>query len=116
MTTDGLTVAVTGPTGEIGRAAIRALERTKGVGAIRGMSRGEVDPAALGWKKTTHVRGDVLDRDAVERLVDGADVVVHLAFVIQAADDDRAVNHDGSANVFRAAVDAGAKRIVYTSS
>ena len=33
MTTTPLTVAVTGPTGEIGQTFIRALERTPGVGA-----------------------------------------------------------------------------------
>jgi nucleoside-diphosphate-sugar epimerase len=52
-------------------------------------------------------------RDAVK----GADVVVHLAFtVIQASERSRAVNVDGSRNVFEAAVAAGAERICYASS
>lgn len=114
----GVTVAVTGPTGDIGRAFVRALERSREVGAVRAMGRREVDPAAEGWRKTTYVQGDVLDRDAVERLVAGADAVVHLAFAIMGAggDEGHRVNLEGSRNVFAAAVAAGVPRLVYTSS
>ena len=80
-----VTVAVTGPTGDIGRALMRALERSREVTAIRAMARRELDPAAEGWRKTTYLRGDVLDRDAVDELVAGADAVVHLAFAIMGA-------------------------------
>ena len=58
----GLTVAVTGPTGEIGRAFMRSLERSRDVGRIVGMARRPFDPAAHGWKRTEYRRGDVLDR------------------------------------------------------
>jgi UDP-glucose 4-epimerase len=113
----GLTVAVTGPTGEIGKAFVGALERARDVARVLGMARRPFDPAAYGWRKLVYRRGDVLDRDAVAELVAGADVVVHLAFVIMggAAESTR-VNVRGSRNVFEAAVDAGAKRIVYASS
>jgi nucleoside-diphosphate-sugar epimerase len=113
----GLTVAVTGPTGEIGRAFIRSLERSSEVGRIVGMARRPFDPEAHGWKRTEYRRGDVLDRVSVEELVSGADVVVHLAFVVlKASDETRQVNVEGSRNVFEAAVAAGAKRLVYSSS
>jgi nucleoside-diphosphate-sugar epimerase len=113
----GLTVAVTGPTGEIGRAFIRSLERARDVGRIVGMARRPFDPAAHGWKRTEYRRGDVLDRASVEGLVEGADVVVHLAFVVlKAGSETRHVNVEGSRNVFEAAVAAGAKRLVYSSS
>lgn len=113
-----LTVAVTGPTGDIGRAFVRALERSRDVGAVRAMARRELDPAAEGWRKTTYVRGDVLDRAAVDELVAGADAVVHLAFAIMGAGGDEGyrVNLEGSRNVFAAAVAAGVPRLVYTSS
>src|SRR5215210_4354068 len=78
----GLTVAVTGPTGDIGRAAVRALERTSEVERIIGMARRPFDASRSGWKRTEYRRGDVLDRDSVDALVAGADVVVHLAFLI----------------------------------
>ena len=112
-----LTVAVTGPTGEIGRAFISALERLPEVERVIGMARRPFDLAGQGWEKTEYRRGDVLDRDAVEGLVEEADVVVHLAFAIVAGDSDsREVNLTGSRNVFEATAAAGAKRLVYTSS
>jgi UDP-glucose 4-epimerase len=113
----GLTVAVTGPTGEIGQAVVAALDRSPEIGRVIGMARRAFEPATLGWKKVAYRRGDVLDRVAVADLVRGADVVVHLAFIIMGgASETRAVNLDGSRNVFEAAVAAGAKRIVYASS
>ena len=113
----GLTVAVTGPTGEIGRAVVGALERSREVTRVLGMARRSFDPAEQGWRKVFYRRGDVLDRASVEALVDGADVVVHLAFIIMgSAGETRSVNLDGSRNVFRAAVAAGAKRLIYASS
>ncbi len=112
-----LTVAVTGPTGDIGRSLVRALERSKEVGRIIGMARRPFDPAAHGWKRTEYRQGDVLDRSAVDELVAGADVVVHLAFLIFGSHDEtRDVNLKGSRNVFEAAVAAQVSRLVYTSS
>jgi nucleoside-diphosphate-sugar epimerase len=108
---------VTGPTGHIGRAVVQALERSRAVGRVVGMARRRVDPAQRGWKKTEYRQGDVLDRGAVEALVHDADVVVHLAFIIiGSADEARAVNLEGSRNVFEAAIAAGAERLVYASS
>ncbi len=113
----GLTVAITGPTGEIGQAVVASLERSREVGSILGMARRPFDPGAHGWKKVSYRRGDVLDREAVDALVRDADVVVHLAFlIIGGARESRAVNLVGSRNVFEAAAAAGAKRLVYTSS
>jgi nucleoside-diphosphate-sugar epimerase len=113
----GLTVAVTGPTGEIGRAVVNALERSREVKRVLGMARRPFDPAKHGWKKMTYRRGDVLDRTAVEAFVKDAEVVVHLAFIIMGgAAESSAVNVDGSRNVFEATVSSGAKRLVYASS
>jgi UDP-glucose 4-epimerase len=113
----GLTVAVTGPTGEIGQAVVAALERASEVSRIIGMARRPFDPAERGWKKVSYRRGDVLDRGAVTNLLEDADVVVHLAFMIMGgADESRKVNLDGSRNVFEAAIAAGVKRVVYASS
>jgi nucleoside-diphosphate-sugar epimerase len=112
-----LTIAVTGPTGEIGRAFISALERAPEVERVIGMARRPFDLAGQGWEKTEYRRGDVLDRDAVDALVEDADVVVHLAFAIVAGGkESREVNLDGSRNVFEATAASGAKRLVYTSS
>jgi UDP-glucose 4-epimerase len=112
-----LTVAVTGPTGEMGQAVVAALERSREVGRILGMARRPFDPGQHGWKKVDYRRGDVLERRKVARLVEEADVVVHLAFMIMgSARQSRRVNLDGSRNVFEAAANAGVKRVVYASS
>jgi UDP-glucose 4-epimerase len=113
----GLTVAVTGPTGEIGAPFMRALERTPEIGRAVAMARRPFDPAERGWSKTEYRQGDILDREAVEALVAGADAVVHLAFiVVKATADSYDINVEGSRNVFEATVAAGVPRLVYTSS
>jgi UDP-glucose 4-epimerase len=113
----GLTVAVTGPTGEIGKPFVAALDRSREVERIVGMARRPFDPAAHGWKKVEYRQGDVLDRASVQELCLGADVVVHLAFIIVAGShESEHINLEGSRNVFEAAVAAGVQRLVYASS
>lgn len=112
-----LTVAVTGPTGEIGKPFISALERAPEVERVIGMARRPFDLGKQAWEKVEYRRGDILDREAVDGLVEDADVVVHLAFVIVAGRGESSeINLNGSRNVFEAAAAAGAKRLVYTSS
>ncbi len=112
-----LTVAVTGPTGEIGGSLIDALETSEAVGAVRGMARSAFDPAAAGWRKATYQRGDILDRGHLAELFAGADVAVHLAFAIFGdREETRRINLEGSRNVFEAAAEAGVGRVVYASS
>jgi UDP-glucose 4-epimerase len=112
-----LTVAVTGPTGEIGGSLIDALEASDAVGAVRGMARRPFDPAAAGWRKATYQRGDILDRGHLAELFDGADVAVHLAFAIFGdREETRRINLEGSRNVFETAVESGVGRLVYASS
>jgi nucleoside-diphosphate-sugar epimerase len=117
MANSSLTVAVTGPTGEIGKPFVAALERTPEVGRVLAMARRPFDPRELGWEKTEYRRGDILDRSAIDELVAGADVVVHLAFiVVDASADSYEINIEGSRNVFAATAAAGIPRLVYTSS
>jgi UDP-glucose 4-epimerase len=114
---DGLTVAVTGPTGDLGVALVSALNRSRRVKRIVGMARRPFDPASQGWKKVEYRQGDVRDEESVRDAVKGADVVVHLAFaIIGAGAKSREVNVEGSRNVFAAAIESGAERICYASS
>ncbi len=111
-------VAVTGPTGELGRAFLRACDRSRAIGRVLGMARRPFEPAAQGLRKTEYRQGDVLDRAAVEALVAEADVVVHLAFIIMGGrEETRQINLEGSRTVFQAAAASPrAQRLVYTSS
>jgi nucleoside-diphosphate-sugar epimerase len=114
----GLTVAVTGPTGEIGISAVTALEGEPAVDSIIGMARRPFDPSSRGWVKTRYQQGDILDRDAVDALVAQADVVIHLAFIIMGSREESSrINLQGTRNVFEATVAAERpRRLVYTSS
>ena len=114
-----LTVAITGPTGTFGSGLLPLLEAESRIGAVVGVARRAFDPASHGWKKMTYRRGDVRDQDALEAAFAGADVVVHLAFLITGAAPPasiREINVEGTLNAYRAAVAVGAKRFVYSSS
>src|ERR1700724_1385087 len=93
----GLTVAITGPTGDIGRALLRALDHAPEVERVLAMARRPFDPAEHGLTKTEYRQGDVLNRPELDDLFSGADVVVHLAFVIIGGlEETQRVNLEGS--------------------
>lgn len=114
----GLTVAVTGPTGTFGLALMPLLEDDDRVDRVIGIARRPFDPAGRGWSKLAYRRGDVRDADALRAAFEGADVVVHLAFLITSGSREttRAINVEGTLNAFRAAAEAGVERFVYASS
>ena len=114
----GLTVAVTGPTGTFGLALMRLLQKDPQVDRVIGIARRPFDPAPRGWTKMEYRRGDVRDADALRTAFDGADVVVHLAFLILGGgrEKTRSINIDGTLNAFRMGAAVGAKRFVYASS
>src|SRR5215213_1777569 len=112
-----LKVAVTGPTGEIGKPLMAELEKRDEVGSVVGMARRAFDPSVEGWEKVEYRRGDILDRGSLAALFDGADVAVHLAFAIFGSrEETRKINLQGTRNAFETAIKAGVKRLVYASS
>lgn len=115
----GLTVAVTGPTGTFGAGLVPLLQDDDRVDRVIGIARRPFDPAGRGWTKMEYRQGDVRDSGALLEAFRGADVVVHLAFLITgnaSRTTTRAINVDGTLNVFRAAAAVGARRFVYASS
>jgi nucleoside-diphosphate-sugar epimerase len=116
---DDLVVAVTGPTGTFGHGLLPLLESEARIRRVVGIARRPFDPSRYGWSKMEYRRGDVRDRDALAEAFTGADVVVHLAFLITGTgrrEDIRQVNVEGTRNAFAAAREAGARRFVYASS
>jgi UDP-glucose 4-epimerase len=116
-THDGLVVAVTGPTGDIGRALLQRLDREPGIGRVLGMARRPFDPSEQGLTKVEYRQGDITNRHDVDELIEGADVVVHLAFLIFGSKEETSrINLNGCENVFDAALKKGVSRLIYTSS
>jgi UDP-glucose 4-epimerase len=108
-------VVVVGASGNVGTSLLRSLAAEPAVESILGLSR-RVPKAE--FPKTEWEAADVT-RSPLDLLFDGADAVVHLAWLIQPGRDrrlTRAVNVEGSARVFRAAAAAGVPTLVYASS
>lgn len=114
----GLTVAVTGPTGTFGFGLIPLLQADDRIERIIGIARRPFDPNEHGWTKMEYRQGDVRDPEALRAAFADADVVVHLAFLIVGGNKQttRAINVEGTLNVFQAAAATGARRFVYASS
>jgi UDP-glucose 4-epimerase len=111
----GMRVAVIGATGNAGTSVVKALAGDPEVESVVGIARRCPPMPITGVEWRT---ADILGPDLPRRL-EGADAVVHLAWLIQPSHDEpamRAVNVDGSARVFAAAADAGVSALVYASS
>ena len=109
-------VVVTGGTGVVGSAVIRAL-RQSGAEVIS-FQRGRID-ASLTRLGVGEVRGDITDRDAVARACSDADAVVHAAARVDITgpwEDFERINVDGTRVVVDAARRAGVRRFVMVSS
>src|SRR5688572_6119985 len=104
-------VLVTGSAGRIGRAAIAELKRRDHV--VRGFDR------VISPEVSDSVVGDLTDRAAIDRAMQGIECLIHLAAT---PDDDDVLgqlvpnNVVGLFNVMEAARKGGVKRIVLASS
>ena len=108
-------VVVVGATGNTGTSLLRALGDESAVDSVLGVARRE---PKLSFSKTEWAAADV-SRDDLVPLFRGADVVVHLAWLIQPSRDLNHVcrtNVHGSTRVFRAVADARVPALVYASS
>ncbi|GAB3734292.1 NAD-dependent epimerase/dehydratase family protein [Amycolatopsis oliviviridis] len=79
MASNGKRIVVTGATGNVGTAVVRALGADPDVGSIVGVAR---RPTQWQSPKTEFVTADVA-RDDLRAVFDGADVVIHLAWLFQ---------------------------------
>jgi len=108
-------VVVVGASGNVGTSLLRALADEPGVDSILGLAR-RIPEAK--FPKTEWRQADIA-QTALRPYFQGADAVVHLAWLIQPGRDKqtlREVNVDGSARVFAAAAAAGVGTVVYASS
>ena len=108
-------VVVVGASGNVGTSLLGALAAEPAVDSVLGLCRRLPDAS---FPKTEWRQADVA-RTPLRPLFQGADAVVHLAWLIQPGRDKallHSVNVDGSARVFRAAAAAGVTTLVYASS
>src|SRR5918992_3836388 len=108
-------VVVVGATGNVGTSVLRSLADEPAVDSVLGVARRLPD---LRYPKTDWARANVSSSELVP-LLRGADVVIHLAWLIQPGRDEatlRATNVEGSARVFEAVAAAGVPALVYASS
>jgi nucleoside-diphosphate-sugar epimerase len=118
----GMTVAVTGASGNVGTALLRRLSApSAGVAEIRGLARRQPSDIAPYSEVRWHVAdlGEPASEAVLAEFLEGVDAVVHLAWALQPGrrpDDLHRVNVEGTRRVVRAAVAAGVGHIVHLSS
>ena len=105
-------LAITGGTGFVGSRLIAlAVEAGHQVRALT--RREQAERERIAW-----IPGDLQDKQALARLADGADAVIHVAGVVNAPDRAgfAAGNVEGTANMLAAAEGGGVQRFVHVSS
>ena len=111
-------VLVTGATGFVGAAVVREL--LKEDAEIRVLVRAQSDRSNIDGLSVEPVIGDLRDAVSVRDAVAGCDSVFHVAADYRLwtprPEEMYDSNVDGSRNLVRAAAEAGASRIIYTSS
>ena len=108
-------VVVVGASGNVGTSVLRSLAAEPAVESVLGIAR---RVPTQSFPKTEWRQADIT-RSPLRPLFQGADAVIHLAWLIQPGRDKQqlyAVNVEGSARVFRAAAAAGVGALVYASS
>lgn len=113
-----MSVALTGASGYTGGRLLEALRRRGD--EVRALVRPASISEALRASGATLVEGDLADPGALARLVEGADAVVHVAAVYRTAGHPdsyyRDVNVGGTSRLLEAALAAGVRRFVHTST
>ena len=108
-------IALTGATGFVGRHLVREIQRRGH--DLRILAR---DPRRLPFPPTgiDIVEGALGQPDAVARLVQGVDAVIHLVGIIAETGDAtfQAVHVEGTRTLARAASRAGVRRFIHMSA
>ena len=113
-------ILVTGATGAVGPFVVAEL--VKAGYKIRNLS---IDPPPQGvWPETVEtIIGDITDESIVLNAANGVDSIIHMAALLhiisppaELREKYKKINVDGTANVMKAAVQKGARRVVFFST
>lgn len=110
-------IAVTGASGYLGQLLSRRLVAEPTVESVLAL---DIAPSSLASPKYHYQNADVL-ADDFEKLLQGVDVIYHLAFIVsppkeKSVEEIDKINIVGSVRVFEGAIAAGVKKIIYSSS
>lgn len=115
-------IAIVGATGNIGSALLEELHGREEVSSLLGIARRLPQQDAVPYTYAEWSSADIQFPESVETLTelfDGADAVVHLAWLIQPNSKRellRRVNVQGTKHVLEAAAAAGVSRVAVASS
>ena len=113
-----MTILVTGGTGYVGGAVVRAL-RDRGE-PVRVLARQTSKTAHLTKLGVEIAQGDILDQSSLEAALDGCDTLYHAAAIYEFwVPDKRHLMHteiEGTRNAMAAAHNCGVRKIIYTST
>jgi nucleoside-diphosphate-sugar epimerase len=113
----GQTVLVTGASGFIGS---HVTEKLLEAGAhVRGLARAPAKGAWLAQRGVEIIQGDLTDSDSLKRAMQGCSIVFSIAAWLGSPNTweaARGINIDGTRALVEAAIQAGVRRIVHTSS
>jgi nucleoside-diphosphate-sugar epimerase len=107
---------VTGATGFVGSHLAEALGQRKH--EVTALARSLAKAEALSGQGVRVVRGDLHDPAALERAIEGQDIIYHVAGMVAARDEEEFLraNRDGTRNILTAAERGGNPRFVLVSS
>ncbi|MEW6144749.1 MAG: SDR family oxidoreductase [Thermodesulfobacteriota bacterium] len=113
-----MSTLVTGGNGLVGSQIVRKLvERGDKVKVLLRKTSNTINIDNLNVER---VYGDVTDIDSVRKALEGCDTLYHAAGIVSFKQADynkmEEINVKGTQNVFKAAMEAGVKKAVYTSS
>ena len=113
-----MTILVTGGTGYVGGALVRALRNRNE--QVRVLARKTSKTEHLTKLGVEIVWGDILDQSSIETALDGCDTLYHAAAIYEMWVPDK--NHlmrtevEGTRNTMAAAHNRGVKKVIYTST
>src|SRR5207247_6142607 len=119
---DGKRVLITGGAGFIGSHLVERLAGRNPVTVIDDLSTGSLQNLASAPGEVHVKKGSVLQPKVLSAAMKGQDVVYHLAAKtsvpesVKQPQDYWRTNVEGTLNVLKASVDAGARRVVFASS